>query len=79
MDEQEAMGRYSSQYEASLDPFAAFGAKASLLMPFNYCALIWCSRTCASVTMRDYNQQEIPNTWEEKWLPLGKFILYIYG
>jgi len=29
VDEHEAMSRYSSQYEAKLNPFAAFGAKAS--------------------------------------------------
>lgn len=27
MDSGEAMNKYSSQYEATLDPFAAFGAK----------------------------------------------------
>lgn len=27
VDDREALGRYSSQYEANLDPFAAFGAK----------------------------------------------------
>lgn len=27
MDDHEAINRYSSQYEANLDPFAAFGAK----------------------------------------------------
>ena len=27
MDTQDTMNRYSSQYEANLDPFAAFGAK----------------------------------------------------
>ncbi len=27
MDSGEAMSKYSSQYEATLDPFAAFGAK----------------------------------------------------
>ena len=29
MDENDTMSRYSTQYEAALDPFTAFGAKVS--------------------------------------------------
>ena len=34
MDDYDAMNRYSSQYEAQLDPFTAFSAKVCVRGPF---------------------------------------------
>ena len=34
MDDYDAMNRYSSQYEAQLDPFTAFSAKVCVCGPF---------------------------------------------